>query len=149
MMSMGSIGVSDRPGGESAERARRKQKLVIVGGVFAVGMIVGFLVGFREAEADFLFDRSQPWPPAMAIGIAFSYLAAVIGGGIALSRHTDEYERMAQYKAVAFAALVYMLVYPVWFVLWMGALVPEPHHGLLFGAFWLSLVAASLFYRFR
>ena len=149
MMSMGSIGGSDRPGGETAERTRRNRKLQIIGGVFVVGMIVGFLVGYREAEASALFDRSQPWPPAMAIAIAFSYLAAVIGGGIALSRHTDEFELMGQYKAVAFAALVYMLVYPVWFVLWMGALVPEPHHGILFGAFWLSVVAASLFYRFR
>ena len=147
MMSMGRIGVSDRPGGENAERARRNRKLQIIGGVFAVGMIVGFMIGYREAES--LFDGSQAWPPAMAIGIALSYLAAVIGGGIALSRHTDEFERMAQYKAVAVAALVYMLAYPVWFVLWMAALVPEPHHGLLFIAFWFTLAAASLFYRFR
>src|SRR5687767_14340644 len=103
MMSMGSIGGSDRPGGETAERARRNRKLQIIGGVFVVGMIVGFLVGYREAEAGALFDRSQPWPPAMAIGIVFSYLAAVIGGGIALSRQTDEYELMGQYKAVAIA----------------------------------------------
>lgn len=146
-MSRGTIGVSEREAGEQIERVRRNRKLQIIGGVFAIGMIVGFLVGYQDAQA--LFDGSRAWPPAMAIGIALSYLGAVIGGGAALSRHTDEFERMAQYRAVAFAALVYMLVYPVWFALWMGALVPEPQHGVLFIAFWASLAGASLFQRFR
>ncbi len=133
--------------GEAIERTRRRRKYTIIGGAAAVGMTVGFMIGYTEAE-NFFQDMSG-WPPAMAIGIALSYLAAVIGGGVALARHTDEVELQTQYKAVAVAAMVYILIYPTWFALWMGGLVPEPMHSALFIAFWLSLAGASLFYQFR
>ena len=144
----GRHGVSDGPGaGEQRERARRRRKAWIVGGVFTVGMVAGFAMGWREAQH--LFAGSEGWPPAMTIAIALSYVIAVVGGGMLLSRQTDEVELQSQYKAVAAAALVYALIYPVWFVLWMGSLAPEPMHGILFIAFWVSLLGAFLFYRFR
>src|SRR5690606_2597209 len=133
--------------GERLERSRRIRKGTIIGLAFAVGLIVGVMVGYREA--DDLFDLSDGWPPAMAIGIACAYLFAVVGGGLALSKQTDEVELQDQYKATAVGAFVYVLSYPIWFALWMGGHVPEPMHGALFAAFWLSLVGASLFYRFR
>ena len=140
-------GLGPLAAGEQAESLKRNRKVLILGGTFAVGLVVGIMVGLREGED--LFTLRQDWPPAMALGIAVSYLAAVFGGGLALSRQTDEFERGCQYKAVAFAGFAYILVYPVWFALWMGALAPEPHHGVLFVLFWLSLVLASIFYRFR
>ena len=149
MMAYRKPGVSDAESdGERIERERRKRKAVIFGGIFAVGLVTGFLVGMREAENLFR-GGSEGWPPAMAIGLSFAYLAAVIGGGIALSRQTDEVERAGQYKAVAVGALAYMLAYPVWFALWMGNLVPEPMHAALFGLFWVTLLIAFLYYRFR
>ena len=150
MIKTGRIGVSNpHATGEARERARRGRRAVIFAGLFAVGLATGFFIGFREANDLFAGDGSDGWPPAMAIGISLSYLAAAIGGGIALSRQTDEFERLAQYKAVAFAALTYVLAYPVWFVLWMGNLAPEPMHAALFVLFWLGLAGASIFYRFR
>lgn len=144
------IGVSEGFGaGEAREKARRGRKAVIFAGLFAVGLATGFFVGFTEAEDLLAGSGSDGWPPALAIGLACSYLAAVIGGGIALSRQTDEVERLAQYKAAAFAGLVYILAYPVWFALWMGDLVREPMHAVLFALFWLGLAGASIFYRFR
>ena len=142
-------GVSDGGTGERLERARRFRKMVIIGGILVVGIATGFLAGMRDADALFTRGATDAWPPAMAIGIALSFLAAVIGGGIALGRQTDEVERLAQYKAAAAAALAYMLTYPVWFALWMGELAPEPMHGALFGLFWLTLLLALLFYKFR
>ena len=150
MMAYRRAGVSEgRTEGERLERARRNRKAVIFGGVFAVGLITGVLVGMREAENLFQGAGSAGWPPAMAIGLSIAYVASVFGGGLALARQTDEVERMAQYKAVAVGALVYMLVYPIWFALWMGNLAPEPMHAVLFGLFWLTLFAAFLFHRFR
>ena len=143
-------GVSDgEPTGEQIERSRRGRKAVILGGIGLAGLATGFMVGMRDADALLSSGSIQSWPPAMAIGIALSFLAATIGGGVALARQTDEFERLAQYKAAAAAGLVYMLAYPVWFALWMGDLAPEPMHAVLFGLFWLSLVLALLFYKFR
>jgi hypothetical protein len=148
MRQAGKSGGSEPLGaGESQERRRRTRKAWIIGSAFAIGLVAGLLVGFQEGED--LFLHSDGWPPALAVGIALSYLVVVIIGGIALGRQTDEVELQRQYKAVAVAALVYVLAYPIWFSLWMGGLVPEPMHAVLFIAFWASLAAAFLFYRFR
>ena len=133
--------------GEQQERARRTRKTWIIGSTFVAGLVAGFWIGFEEADT--LFSGSDGWPPALSIFASVSYLVAAIFGGLALARQTDEFELQRQYKAVAVAALVYVLAYPVWFALWMGGLVPEPMHGVLFIAFWLSLAGAFLFYRFR
>ena len=133
--------------GERQERARQARKAWIIGGTFAAGLVAGLWIGFEEADT--LFSGSDGWPPALSMFVCVSYLVAVIFGGLALARQTDEFELQRQYKAVAVAALVYVLAYPVWFTLWMGGLVAEPMHGVLFIAFWLSLAGAFLFYRFR
>ena len=143
-------GVSEPIGaGEQQERARRTRKAWILGGTFALGLLGGFWVGFWEADNLFTGSGSDGWPPSLAIALAVCYVVSVVFGGIALARQTDEFELQRQHKAVAAAALVYALAYPVWFVLWMGGLVVEPMHGVLFIAFWLSLFVAFLFYRFR
>lgn len=148
MSRVGRSGVSSPMGsGEQLDRQRRGRKRVIVGGIVAIGFFGGFIVGFNEAES--LFTGPRIWPAPFAIGLSLAYLAAIIGGGMALSRQTDEFEQQTQYKAVAVAAAAYLLIYPPWFLLWMADLVREPMHGILFLAFWVSLALASLFYRFR
>ncbi len=149
MMAYRRAGVSDsQESGERLERERRNRKSAIFAGLMAVGGVIGFMIGMLDGDA-MMRSSSDGWPQAVSIGIAISYLASVIGGGIALSRQIDEVERLDQYKAVAAAALTYALVYPVWLALWMGNLVREPMHGVLFGLFWVALFLASLFYRFR
>lgn len=132
--------------GERLERARHRRKYVIVGGLAAIGFVAGFAAGYGDGAGLF---AGEGWPPAMAAGFAIAYLAAAIGGGIALSRQTDEVERLGQYKAVAAAAASYVLAYPVWFLLWKGGFLAEPMHLALFALFAVSMIAASLFYRFR
>jgi cytochrome bd-type quinol oxidase subunit 2 len=142
--------VSDAAGtGEQHEQARRTRKAWILGGAFATGLVAGILVGIQEGENIFVGSDADGWPPALAIGLVLSYLVVVVLGGLALARQTDEFELQRQYKAVSAAAFVYAIAYPVWFTLWMGQLAPEPMHGALFILFWLSLLAAFLFYRFR
>ena len=148
MSRVGRSGASEPVGtGEQLDRQRRRRKGIIIGGLVIVGFVGGFITGYTEAES--LFTGPRTWPAPMSIGLAIAYVAAVIGGGIAISRQTDEFELQAQYKAVAVAAASYMLIYPPWFLLWMADLVREPMHGVLFLLFWLSLALSSLFYRFR
>jgi len=148
MMGNRMAGVSDDQPGERAERQRRARKAWTIGAVAAVGMAAGFAMGWRDAD-NLFSGTSEGWPPAMAIAIAASYLLAIVVGGIVLARQTDEVELMGQYKAIAAGGLAYVVVYPLWFVLWMGNLAPEPMHAALFALFWLTLVAAFLFYRYR
>ncbi|HVQ09186.1 MAG TPA: hypothetical protein VMS43_12210 [Allosphingosinicella sp.] len=133
--------------GERRERARRNRRLWIIAGAFAIGLVAGFASGFHDGGRP--FEPGAPWPPAMAIAIAASYLVAAVGGGILLARHTDEVALQNQYKAVAVGALCYVIAYPIWFALWMGALLPEPIHLALFILFMAATMLASLYYRFR
>jgi MFS family permease len=147
MSRVGRSGASEPRGtGEQLERQRRGRKAVIIGGLIVVGFTIGFVTGFSQADNLFV---AGSWPQALSMGLAVAYLATVIGGGIALSRHSDEFELNAQYKAAAAAGAAYMLIYPPWFLLWMGDVAVEPMHGVLFLAFWLVLALASIFYRFR
>jgi hypothetical protein len=142
--------VSESAGaGEQQERARRMRKTWIIGGALVTGFVAGVFVGFNEGGSAFPGSDSNDWPPALAVGLAISYVLVVAVGGVALARQTDEFELQRQYKAIAAAAFVYAMAYPIWFVHWMGRLAPEPMHGALFILFWLSLAAAFLFYRFR
>lgn len=133
--------------GERLERAQANRKIAIVCALFAVGLVTGFMVGFRDPAT--IFGGADPWPKAMTIGILLLYLVAVIGGGILASRYQDEFDRQRQYKAVAIGALAYVIVYPAWFILWMGALAPEPMHAIIYALFITSMLLASFFYRFR
>jgi hypothetical protein len=134
--------------GERREAARRRKRWLIVAALAAVGLVPGFYMGYQDGAA---MAQSRPslWSPTLAAAMAAIYLLAVIGGGLLLSRVTDELERQRGYKAVSFAGAALMIVYPVWFLLWRGGFVAEPVHWMLFVLFWLSLALATLWYRFR
>ena len=133
--------------GETLERARRRRKYWLLGVLVGVGFTAGFLSGFTQADG--LFDPAQKWPPALGLGLAIAYLVAAVGGGILYSRHTDEFERASQYKAVTLGAGAYIVVYPVWLLLWKSGFVPEPMHFVLYLLFMVTILGASLFYRVR
>lgn len=140
-------GGSEAVGGEALERARQRRKRAVLGALFAVGAIGGAVVGAREADR--LFDLAQPWPPLLCLALAIGFLIAVAAGSFVLSREMDEVERLAKLKATRAGASVYILGYPLWFLLWKGGFVPEPRHVALFAATILALILASLFYRFH
>ena len=133
--------------GEALERSRRSRKVWLIGVLVAAGFVGGFLSGYTQADA--LFDSTRTWPPALGVGLAILYLVAVVGGGVLLSRYTDEFERMAQYRATTAGAVAYIVVYPVWLLLWKSGLVPEPMHFIIYLLFMAVVLIASLFYRVR
>jgi len=133
--------------GERAELSSRRQLMTVKGALFTVGLFSGAYLGYALASND--YDLNAQWPSGIAIALAAVYLIAMAAGSFLLRNRIDEVERLNTYKAVAFAGSAYMVVYPVWFLLWKAALLPEPVHWLLFAGFWLALIGAALFYRFR
>jgi len=133
--------------GERLERSQSRRRKTIVWILFGLGLISGVYIGYTVAHDG--FDFSRPWSPTACALMAVSYLAAMVFGSIALSKHVDEVERQVHYKAAAAAGSVYAIVYPVWFLLWKGGFVVEPIHWALFILFWMALALSSLYYRFR
>jgi hypothetical protein len=134
--------------GERQETARRRKRLTIFAALAFVGFVPGLYLGYNDGAA---LDeiRSGHWPPVLVIVLSGLYLLGMLASGLLLRGVTDEVERQNSYKAASFAGWALMLVYPIWFLLWRGGLVPEPIHWVLFAVFWLSLLLASLWYRFR
>jgi MFS family permease len=133
--------------GERLNRKRERQARAIKATLFGIGMLSGAWIGYFLASNDFALDA--PWPPAIAIGLAVLYVAAILIGSMLLHKHIDEVERMRTYKAVTLAGTAYMIAYPVWFLLWKASLVAEPVHWILFIAFWALLIGAAFYYRSR
>ena len=129
----------------AAQRARRTRIIILA--LAGAGFVTGLIVGVHAGRND--LDFSSSWPPSMALAVAVTYLIATIGGSLLLVNSLDEVERANNYKAAAFAAGVYVMVYPVWFVLWKGQFLPEPSHWMIFIAVWLSLMGSYLYYRLR
>ena len=140
-------GASELSPGERLERSRRRRKLLIIGGVVAISFAAGFGVGFTEGDE--LFVSGDRWPPAVAATLAVLYLGLVFVVGLALRNDIDEVERLAKYKAAAAGLCAFVLVYPVWFLLWKGGFVAEPSHLALYVLVIVSALGASIYYRFR
>lgn len=140
-------GTDGSASGEVLERTRRRRRFWLIAALFAVGFVGGVTAGFTQADQ--LYDSAHKWPPALGIGLAAAYLVAGIWGGILYSRQLDEFERTAKYKTVSAAATAYVLVYPVWLLLWKSGLAPEPMHFPIFLLFMAVMLVASFFYRVR
>lgn len=138
---------ADADVGARSEKARRNRRSAIIALCFVAGLPIGFYIGYAVVGPG--LDLSAPWPPAIAFGSLALYLAAILFGSIALARQMDEVETARQHKASAFAVAVMLTVYPAWFFLWKGEVLPEPVHWMMFVLLWLSLMAGSLYYRYR
>jgi len=132
---------------ERLERGRRQRKFAIVGALALAGGVGGGIVGAQQSDR--LFDLAHPWPPLLCLALAALLLIAAAIGGLVLRRQADEVERLAKLKAAHAGASVYLVVYPIWFLLWKGGFLPEPMHVLLYAIVVVAILLASLFYRFR
>lgn len=151
MANLRRAGVSEAGEGERLERANEARKSTIIGRMAAAGGAAGFFFGvlqFDVLQEVIPFGGGKGWRVALAIGFTLSYLA-MAGVGLKLARYNDEVELLNEYKATTAAALAYLVVYPIWYVLWQADLVREPMHVVIFFLFGLGVTAASIFYRVR
>lgn len=129
-------------------RQRRRRINTVVGTLFSIGLISGFMVGFFEDEKAGLVTANSI-PPWLAVVSAITFVIAVTYGSWKLMKVSDELERTINTKATVMAGNVMLIGYPTWFILWKGGIVPEPD------ALWLfvSGIAASAltyaWYKFR
>jgi uncharacterized protein YfiM (DUF2279 family) len=148
MANLARAGVSEPAvSGEAIERGRRRRRAIVIGTVFAAGAATGLYTG--AAAGDALLDPAVTWPPAVTLAMAATYTLALIAGSWLLGRRRDEVQVRTSDKAASVAAAAFIWGYPLWFLLWRGGFAVEPMHGVIFVAFWLVLLLASLFYRFR
>ena len=129
--------------GERVERSRQLRRRMgqIVAG--AVGLILGVLLMLRYEGTSLSFSSE------VAIAIAVTYVALMVVLNIVHHRITDEFEIQQSYKAANGGGFVLMLVYPAWWILWLGNVAPEPDHELVFLAFCSGVGCAYLYNRLR
>ena len=133
--------------GEALERANRRRKFMIVGGLAVAGFFPGFYLGYTENDE--LLQVGDKWPPEIALILAAVYLVAVLTGAVLLKRQTDEVQLAQQTRGTALAGSMFVLVYPLWYILWKGGFVPEPMHAVIYVLFLLTALGGMLYYRFR
>lgn len=131
-------------------RAKQRQKRInaVIGALFCVGLVSGFLVGFFEDEDAGLLAANSI-PPWLAIASAIVFVVAVSYGSWKLMQVSDEHERVIHTRTTVVAGNVMLIGYPTWFILWKGGLVPEPDALWLFMAGIVSSAIAFAWYKFR
>ncbi|NNC46932.1 MAG: hypothetical protein HKO13_00670 [Sphingomonas sp.] len=138
---------NDMMTGEERLKRKTRRKWAIMGVLFVIGLVVGFTAARMEDIRG--YDFAGPWPPEIALGILAAFLVTISIGSWLQHREMDDYERDINRKAAAFAAMVILVGYPVWFLLWKAGMVIEPVHWMIFIGGYIALYAGLLFYRYR
>ena len=123
-----------------AERKRRAAMLFALSMAVAVAMVVGTAV-FKQGHGRI----ASGW----AIAFVGLYLLAAFASWRFACRVSDEVELRNNVGALAAGGTAYALVYPAWYFLWLGRLVPEPIHEALFVVAFLATMIAYLWKRYR
>ena len=128
--------------GERAEavRKRRAAMLFAISMVVAVAMVVGTAI-FKQDHGRIA--------PGWAIAFVGVFLLAVFASWRFACRVSDEVDLRNNVGALAAGGTAYALVYPSWYFLWLGGLVPEPIHEALFVVAFLATMTAYLWRRYR
>jgi uncharacterized membrane protein YciS (DUF1049 family) len=136
--------------GDWQTRAQKRQRRIntVIGTLFCIGLVSGFLVGFFEDEQAGLVSANSI-PPWLAVVTAIVFVVAVTFGSWKLMQVSDELERVIHTKTTVVAGNAMLIGYPVWFILWKGGIVPEPDAFWLFVAGFVSSTLAYAWYKFR
>jgi hypothetical protein len=128
--------------GERAEAARKRRAAML----FALSMVLG--VAMIVGTTIFKQDHGRI-APGWAIAFVGLYLLAVFASWRFACRVSDEVELRNNVGALAAGGTAYALIYPSWYFLWRGGLVPEPIHEALFVVAFLAMMIAYLWKRYR
>ncbi|HST37792.1 MAG TPA: hypothetical protein VLK25_14335 [Allosphingosinicella sp.] len=133
--------------GELLERRQRGRQALILSLLMLAGGVTGLVLSLTEADGAGALQGAIP--AGVAIGLAALWLVSVIGGSIWYKRHIDELELAAQLWGIACAGAVVLILYPAWYLLWRGALAPEPNGHVMFGTLYIVMIIAYLWKKFR
>ena len=150
VLQAGTAAMTDLPSGEGERREAmmRRRRVLVIGTLAVAGFATGFYVGFGEGLTAFR-GAGTIWTPTLAVAMILCFAVAVIGGTWILNGVMDELERERSYKAASFGSAVFLIGYPIWFLLWKGGFVAEPVHWLIYAIVVVAMLLATLWYRFR
>ncbi|MBO9712923.1 hypothetical protein [Sphingomonas sp.] len=128
--------------GEQREAARRRSSRIILASAVAVGVVL--IVGTALSK-----EPGGRVTPAWGIAFTLIYLGMLLLARRVSRRTSDEFDLRNSVRAMAFGAVVIGFLYPPWYFLWRGQLVPEPSHELLYVLLILSITGRFLWRKFR
>lgn len=132
--------VMPEPGdGERAEKARKRRFWAIVIGLMVAGGIIGGVQSVLTRG-----DPSAGLPAFWGIALAVIWFVSVLAGSWFFFKSVDEVEVRDNLFAGTIAAYWYGTIYPVWYFLWKGGVVPEPMHEAIFITTMLAMAAGYL-----
>lgn len=123
----------------------------VLGGVMGAVMAAGGFLNAPDESADPLSVLfAGPMPVAIALSLVFGW--AVVMPVVAWFWHTraiDEQEASAYRDGGYYAAYAYLILAPVWWLLWRGGLLPEPNGVAIFLIFSLIWSAVWFWKKYR
>ncbi|HWU95567.1 MAG TPA: hypothetical protein VN029_08205 [Sphingomonas sp.] len=126
--------------GERAERLRARR-------YWAVSLVFGLMGAGVGATLAYLGDNdARSLSAGWAVGVTLLYVICLPLGTWLFLRQTDEVDLRDNLIACTAGIYFYTAVYPGWYFLWKGGLVPEPDHQLLFIGT-MSVVAVIYFWK--
>lgn len=136
--------------GDWQTRAQQRKRRInmVIGTLFSIGLLSGFLVGFFEDEKAGLASPNSI-PPWLAVVSAIVFVVATTFGSWKLMKVSDELERTINTKSTVLAGNTMLIGYPSWFILWKGGIVPEPDALWLFVACIVASAVGYGWYKFR
>lgn len=148
---------SMRAEGEPMSRREKLNRNIMVacgliGGVIGIVLAVtGTLAVPDDSMADpFSLFASGPLPLTVTLSLVFAW--AVIMPVLAWLWHTraiDEQEANAYRDGGYYAAYAYLILAPVWWILWRGGLLPEPDGVAIYATFAVIWTAVWFWKKYR
>lgn len=135
--------------GERLHAQRRRRFWVILGWLFALGLLAGFLSGFA---AGFIDGSNGQGHPAMtivgSIGVVLLAVAAIYGSWRFFTS-VDEVEVADNLWGSLIGFYAYAILFPAWWCLWKIRLVGEPDQWVIYGVAMLTATAAYAYRKWQ
>ncbi len=133
--------------GERAERRRRRRFWGAIGATAVLGMPLGFFLG-RSAGRNqgSMAEAFTGLPPSVIFGLLALSVIGFLWGCWYFLKSVDEVEIVDNLWASTAGFYLYMILFPVWWMLWQAKIVSEPSDWLIL---FLSLGFGTAIYLFR
>lgn len=131
--------------GERAFIAKRRRVRLIWSALIGIGFVLGIATGIDSAR----IGTGGEISPGMAIAAVVVLFAGVLGGSWFYFREIDELDLRDNLVACTIGLYFYALVYPSWYALSRGGLVPKTDPELIFVATLIVVTLAYFWKRLR
>jgi hypothetical protein len=133
--------------GERAERLRRRKFWSAVGVTAVLGLPIGFVLGRAAGRnGGSMSDAFAGLPATVTIGLLAFALAGFLWGCWLFYKSIDEVEIVDNLWGSTAGFYIYMILFPVWWVLWKAGVAGEPHDWIILAS---SLGFGTLVYFYR